>query len=385
MCLPRTTSSKWVERASTLSGNSCSNKSAWGLSDHFIYYRLKREVEMTMKLPDEIPILRILLHPTPNLLSTLVDQVLNPSASDANVYDPIVPLQTTGDKTPIFFVHPGVGEVLIFVNLAKYFYGERPFYAFRARGFDKGQPVFTSMAEMVGCYADAMQKVQPHGPYALAGYSYGGVVAYEVGKVIESRGEEVKFVGLINIPPHIADRMHEITYTGGMLNLSYFLGLITKEDARDLEGPLLKMPKEEQLQKVWDMAPPQRLHELQLSIPKLDHWVGIARSLIECGKSYVPSGSVGEYPVSKLLHFRVIHIITEVLDVFYAIPLKGTKADWVNKQLKPWQGFCRRDVEGREGGTTFTDVPGQHYTLMDFDHVPFFQKIFRERLEARGI
>ena len=79
------------------------------------------------------------------------------------------------------------------------------------------------------------------------------------------------------------------------------------------------------------------------------------------------------------------HVITEVLDVFYAIPLKGTKADWLNKQLKPWQDFCRRDVEGREDGATFTDVPGQHYTLMDFDHVPFFQKIFRERLEARGI
>ena len=252
---------------------------------------------MTMRLPDEIPILRILLHPTPNLLSTLVDKILNPSASDANIYDPIVPLQTTGDKTPIFFVHPGVGEVLILVNLAKYFHGERPFYAFRARGFDKGQPVFTSMEEMVTCYADAMQRVQAHGPYAIAGYSYGGVVAYEVAKVIESRGEEVKFVGLINIPPHIADRMHEINYTSGMLNLSYFLGLVTKQDAHDLAGPLSELPKEEQLQKVWDMAPPQRLHELQLSIPKLDHWVGIARSLIECGKSYVPNGSVGEYPI----------------------------------------------------------------------------------------
>ena len=260
-----------------------------------------------MQLPDEIPILRILLHPTPNLLSTLVDKILNPSASDANIYDPIVPLQTTGDKTPIFFVHPGVGEVLIFVNLAKYFHGERPFYAFRARGFDKDQPVFTSMAEMVNCYADAMQKVRPHGPYALAGYSYGGVVAYEVAKVIESRGEEVKFVGLINIPPHIADRMHEIDYTSGMLNLSYFLGLVTKQDAHDLAEPLSKFPKQEQLEKVFAMAPPERVHELQLSIPKLDHWVGIARSLIECGKSYVPNGSVGEYPVPILPHLHVVH------------------------------------------------------------------------------
>ncbi|KAK9764462.1 hypothetical protein K7432_008003 [Basidiobolus ranarum] len=54
-------------------------------------------------------------------------------------YDPVVPLQVTGSGVPIFFVHPGVGEVLIFVNLAKYFVNERPFYALRARGFDENQ------------------------------------------------------------------------------------------------------------------------------------------------------------------------------------------------------------------------------------------------------
>src|SRR5258708_8639039 len=103
---------------------------------------------MTMQLPEEIPILRILLHPTPNLLSTLVDQILNPSASDANVYDPIVPLQTTGDKPPIFFVHPGVGEVLIFFNLAKYFHGEHPFSPSHPRAFSHGPHPLPSMTEL---------------------------------------------------------------------------------------------------------------------------------------------------------------------------------------------------------------------------------------------
>jgi hypothetical protein len=51
--------------------------------------------------------------------------------------------------------------------------------------------------------------LKPHGPYAIAGYSYGGVVAFEVAKRLEAMGDEVKFTGLINIPPHIADRMHE--------------------------------------------------------------------------------------------------------------------------------------------------------------------------------
>jgi acyl-CoA synthetase (AMP-forming)/AMP-acid ligase II/thioesterase domain-containing protein len=330
--------------------------------------RLKREIEVALNLPDEIPILRILLHPTPTLLAGLIKQVLDPAAAGTASYDPIVPLQTTGSKTPIFFIHPGVGEVLIFVNLAKYFHNVRPFYALRARGFDKGHPTFKSMEEMVTCYADAIGRVQPVGPYAVAGYSYGGVVAFEVAKVLESRGKEVKFVGLVNIPPHIADRMHEIDYVSGLLNLSYFLSLVSKEQAKTLAPPMRELPtKEDQLNHLWNLAPPERLHELQLTIPKLDHWVGIATSLIECGKNYVPGGSV------------------ECLDVFYAIPLAGTKEDWLNNKLKPWTEFCRRDVEGRPNGSTFTDVPGQHYTLMDIDHVPFYQKFLRERLEARGL
>lgn len=320
--------------------------------------RLKREGEAHFDLP-EIPTIQILKHPVISSLANYINALISKD-SIAEEYDPIVPLQLTGDKTPIFFVHPGVGEVLIFVNLAKYFQNERPFYALRARGFEPGHPFFTSMDEMVSTYAAAVKRTQLTGPYAISGYSYGGVVAFEVAKRLEAMGDEVKFVGLINIPPHIADRMHEIDWTGGMLNLSYFLGLVTKQDANDLAPTLRPLSRKEQLAVVWKLSPPDRLIELQLTQEKLDHWVDIAGSLIECGKDYNPGGSVS------------------ALDVFYAIPLRGSKADWLNNQLKPWDGFSR-------GQASYTDVPGQHYTLMDFDHVPQFQKIFRSRLEARGL
>jgi acyl-CoA synthetase (AMP-forming)/AMP-acid ligase II/thioesterase domain-containing protein len=320
--------------------------------------RLKIDGETAFDLP-EIPTVQILKHP---VISSLASYIHNMKTKGANSeeYDPIVPLQLTGNKTPIFMVHPGVGEVLIFVNLAKYFQNERPFYALRARGFEPGHPFFGSMDEMVTSYAAAVKRTQAHGPYAIAGYSYGGVVAFEVAKRLEAMGEEVKFTGLINIPPHIADRMHEINWTGGMLNLSYFLGLVTKQNAIDLEDGLRTLTREQQLAIVWALSPPGRLEELQLTTHKLDHWVDIAGSLIECGKTYNPSSSVS------------------ALDVFYANPLRGTKADWLNNQLKPWAEFSRGEV-------SYTDVPGQHYTLMDFDHVPGFQKIFRSRLEARGL
>ncbi|KAF9244493.1 atromentin synthetase [Melanogaster broomeanus] len=320
--------------------------------------RLKIEGEAAFDLP-EIRLSRFSSILSSPASATYIHNMKTKGAN-AEEYDPIVPLQLTGKGTPIFMVHPGVGEVLIFVNLAKYFQNERPFYALRARGFEPGHPFFTTMDEMVSCYAAAVKRTQAHGPYAIAGYSYGGVVAFEVAKRLEAMGDEVKFTGLINIPPHIADRMHEINWTGGMLNLSYFLGLITKQNAIDLEPILLPLTRKQNLDVVWAMSPPERLVELQLSPEKLDHWVNIAGSLIECGKQYNPSSSVSS------------------LNVFYANPLRGTKADWLNKQLKPWEAFSRSDV-------SYTDVPGQHYTLMDFDHVPGFQKIFRSCLAARGL
>ena len=55
------------------------------------------------------------------------------------------------------------------------------------------------------------------------------------------------------------------------------------------------------------------------------------------------------------------------LSVFYAIPLHGTKPEWLEK-LKVWREYCRSEPE-------FIDVPGEHYTLMDPNHVEEFSKI----------
>jgi hypothetical protein len=66
------------------------------------------------------------------------------------------------------------------------------------------------------------------------------------------------------------------------------------------------------------------------------------------------------------------------VDVFCAIPLRGTKTEWVNNRLKAWSNFSRID-------SAYIDVPGEHYTLMNIENIPQFQKIFRDRLEARGL
>jgi acyl-CoA synthetase (AMP-forming)/AMP-acid ligase II/thioesterase domain-containing protein/acyl carrier protein len=315
--------------------------------------RLKSKVEARLDI-ESLPIIWLMQHPTVRDLAARLKSSEGPTDQ---AYDPIVPLQLTGTKTPIFCVHPGVGEVLVFVNLAKFFGGERPFYALRARGFGEGESFFTSFPEMVDCYVQAIRAKQPKGPYNLAGYSYGGAVAFEIAKVLEAQGERVSFLGIFNLPPHIKYRMEELDFTEGMVNLAFFLSLVTKEQAEALPALLRRMTKQEQLEYMIANSPAARLAELDLDVKKFAHWAELTQSLLKMGREYEPSGTV------------------ESLTVFYAVPLRGTKSDWLNKQLKAWDSFTRKP-------NRYIDVAGEHYTLMGAKHVPTFQAILRRELEG---
>ncbi|ONI91989.1 peptide synthetase [Actinosynnema sp. ALI-1.44] len=315
--------------------------------------RLKHHVESRFDVSD-FPVVQLLRAPTIHEQARL----LRGDTGSPGAYHPLVTLQHSGEGTPLFCVHPGVGEVLVFVNLAKFFVKERPFHALRARGFGADEPYFSSFDEMVQSYVSAIRAEQPTGPYAVAGYSYGGAVAFEIAKALEALGERVDFVGVFNLPPHIKDRMDELDFTEGAVNLAFFLSLITREQAAQLPRQLRKsLPgRMLQLEYILGLAPAERLAELDLDLAKFASWVELAQSMVDLGRTYTPSGTVRS------------------LTVFYAIPLRGTKEEWLRTQLRQWDDFSREP-------NRYVDVPGEHYTLMGSEHVPAFQAILRRELD----
>ncbi|MFJ3928524.1 AMP-binding protein [Streptomyces sp. NPDC090022] len=271
-------------------------------------------------------------------------------------YEPLVPMQTGGTKTPLFCVHPGVGEVLVFVNLARYFVGDRPFYALRARGFNEGEKPFVSFEQMVDAYVDAIRARQPHGPYAVAGYSYGAAVAFEIAKVLESEGERVDFVGSFNLPPHIKYRMDQLDFVDTAAHLAFFLELIDAAQTAELPDRLRHLPREEQVARLIALAPRRRLAELDLDEDRFAAWAELADTLTGLGRGYTPSGTVRS------------------MSVFHATPLHGTREDWLNNELRRWD-------EHTTGPNRYLEVPGEHYTLMGPRHVAVFQGILRRELD----
>jgi acetoacetyl-CoA synthetase len=86
--------------------------------------------------------------------------------------------------------------VLQFQKLAAGLKIDRPIYALQARGADLRQQPHATIAEMASAYIDAIREVQPNGPYALAGYSFGGLVAFEMGCRLREMGEVLDLLAL---------------------------------------------------------------------------------------------------------------------------------------------------------------------------------------------
>jgi acyl transferase domain-containing protein/thioesterase domain-containing protein/acyl carrier protein len=110
-------------------------------------------------------------------------------------WSPIVRIKAgAADRTPLFCVHGAGGNVMNFRPLAQSLPADLPFYALQAQGIDGELPFHESIDEMATSYLEAICKVWPAGPYRLAGYSGGGMVALEMAQRLRRSGHEVELL-----------------------------------------------------------------------------------------------------------------------------------------------------------------------------------------------
>jgi amino acid adenylation domain-containing protein len=113
-------------------------------------------------------------------------------------WSPLVEIQTEGSKPPLFCVHGGGFNVLIYRNLAINLGTDQPVYALQARGLDGNQPIVNRLEEMATDYVREIQRIQPEGPYFLSGLSNGGNIALEMAQQLTAQGQEVALVALFD-------------------------------------------------------------------------------------------------------------------------------------------------------------------------------------------
>ena len=116
-------------------------------------------------------------------------------------YCPLVTLKP-GQGTPLFFIHGVGGGVMELFSICRRMSWPGPVIGIQARGLDGCDRPHESVEEMADEYITAIRTQQPDGPYFLCGYSFGGLVAFEVARRLSTDAAEVAFVGLLaTLPP----------------------------------------------------------------------------------------------------------------------------------------------------------------------------------------
>ncbi|MEP5729181.1 MAG: beta-ketoacyl synthase N-terminal-like domain-containing protein [Sulfitobacter sp.] len=124
------------------------------------------------------------------------------NAVETQSFEFLVPLNQSdqAEAPPLFIVAGMFGNVLNLRHLAMPFAAERRVFGVQARGLTGDRAPHDDVPQAARDYLSEIQKIQPNGPYLLAGYSGGGVTAYEMAQQLEAAGEEVGVLALLDTP-----------------------------------------------------------------------------------------------------------------------------------------------------------------------------------------
>lgn len=112
----------------------------------------------------------------------------------------LIPIQPDGHEPPLFLIHGGDGGVMFYRAAVSLLDPDQPVYAVEARMLTDAS--LTSPGDSIGDvanrYLELVRKIQPSGPFRLGGYSFGGVVAYEMAHRLRTQGEDVDHLFLFD-------------------------------------------------------------------------------------------------------------------------------------------------------------------------------------------
>ena len=131
-------------------------------------------------------------------------------AKSPDVPSNIFPLNVHSGHYNVFAVHPGYGLVAEYRALARHVEGVANVYGIQSPLYTEPQWWPQTLIEMARDYVARLRRVQPVGPYRLIGWSSGGWLAREMAVVLESEGERVAFVGMVDASPRDEQAMDEI-------------------------------------------------------------------------------------------------------------------------------------------------------------------------------
>jgi thioesterase domain-containing protein/acyl carrier protein len=247
-------------------------------------------------------------------------------------WQPLVPIQPLGTSAPLFLVHPVGGSVLCYAELSRRLGALQPCFGLRAAPGGSPAP---SVEEMARRYVSALRNLRSSGPYLLGGWSFGGLIAYQMAQELLRTGEDVGLLALFDSFP-LEKKGRERLEDGSLLRL--FVQDLKlqhgQQDDGDDEG--------------WrSRAVPDLLDEAWRELERVD---------------LLPAGTTSLEFVSMWQTYRDNF---RALERYEPTPsrakvtlfMASDAGDNARSPIKSWAPLAK-------GGLTIEALPGSHYTLL---------------------
>lgn len=160
--------------------------------------RLFAKIEV--KFAKKLPLAALFSSTTVAAIAKIIDTKPEKTLQNQSIvnWSSLVTMQPKGNKPPVFLIHSLGGELLCYRDLVIYLGTEQPVYGLQPQGLDGKQPPYTRVEDMAEHYIREIQTIQPQGPYFLGGYSFGGVIAFEMAQQFHKQGEHVGLLAMFD-------------------------------------------------------------------------------------------------------------------------------------------------------------------------------------------
>jgi amino acid adenylation domain-containing protein len=265
----------------------------------------------------------------------------------------LVPIQTNGEKIPVYCLPGAIGSVMYLYPLASSLGQQQPFYALQTPGLNGEETIPETIEALALYHINALRKQQPQGPYQLLGHSFGGRVAFEMAYQLEQQGETIALLGILDAnAPNPEQVRYEIEDTD--YQWLYQLALEFEElTGLDFGLSLDKLQATDIASAYTHVLDTFKYHQLvfasDATVNELKNWVRVYRTTVNAFMCYQRSDKIS----CPIWLFRASeHSI-------------GTNAEQNFEDKRPVGGWDKYTLASTEEFL----VPGTHFTMMTIPHV----------------
>jgi thioesterase domain-containing protein/acyl carrier protein len=124
--------------------------------------------------------------------------VIVQSRQPTHQWSSLAPIRVTGSRPPFYCIHGGDGHILKFRPLAELLGADQPVFGLQSRAIEGRVFPLSSVEEIATAYLEEIRAFQPEGPYYLGGYSFGGLVAFEIARQLRLQDQQVALLALFD-------------------------------------------------------------------------------------------------------------------------------------------------------------------------------------------